>query len=136
MNAMRESRNPRSHLADLRVAASNELETLCDIDRDACGLFDAAGYELTPAHSVEYAARERSRWAACLESGRVLIASDRSGRPIGFAALALLDGEPYLEQLSVRIFAMRRGIGTALLTAAERVAAQAPGRLLWLTTYG
>ena len=39
------------------------------------------------------------------------------------------------EQLSVRMTAMRRGIGAALLSAAECVAAKTRSRTLWLTTY-
>lgn len=132
---MCQSRSRRDYHAKLRVGEVNELETLCDIDLDACRLFDEVGMELTPANSVEFSARERSRWAQCLSSGTVLIASDRSEAPVGFAALATLDGEPYLEQLSVRMSAMRKGIGSALLTAAERVAARARTRVLWLTTY-
>ena len=118
-----------------RVAAVDELDTLCDIDLDASRLFDPVGLELAPEHRVEFAAAERSRWLQCLQSGTVLVASDRSGVPVGFAALRVLDGEPYLEQLSVRMNAMRRGIGATLLSAAECVAAKTPPRTLWLTTY-
>lgn len=125
----------REYHTSLRVAEADELETLCDIDFDACRLFDEVGLELTPAHGVEFSARERSRWAQCLNSGTVLIASDQSEVPVGFAALGILDGEPHLEQLSVRMSAMRKGIGSALLAAAERVAAKARTRVLWLTTY-
>lgn len=117
------------------MAEVNDLETLCDIDLDASRLFDQAGLELTPAHSVEFAAAERSRWLECLKSGTVFVASDHSGAPVGFAALRVLDGEPYLEQLSVRMAAMRRGIGAGLLSAAECVAAKTQSRTLWLTTY-
>jgi GNAT superfamily N-acetyltransferase len=118
-----------------RVATVDELETLCDIDRDASRLFDQAGLELSDQDSLEFAAAERSRWRECLQAGTTLIASDRSGEPIGFAALRLLDHEPYLEQLSVRLNEMRKGIGTALLSAAGYVAAQTQAHTLWLTTY-
>ena len=118
-----------------RVAGVNELETLCDIDRDASRLFDQAGLELMPEHSAEFEAAERSRWVQCLKSGTVFVASDPWGAAVGFAALRVLDGEPYLEQLSVRMTAMRRGIGAALLSAAECVAAKTRSRTLWLTTY-
>lgn len=119
----------------LRVAQADEIETLCDIDLDASRLFDQVGLELTAQNSAEYAALERSRWLECLESGTTLIASNRSGLPVGFAALRALDGEPYLEQLSVRMRAMRNGIGTALLRVAERLSAKTQPATLWLTTY-
>jgi GNAT superfamily N-acetyltransferase len=54
----------------------------------------------------------------------------------GFAASGVRDREPYLDQLSVRTQYMRRRIGTALLTAAEKLAVIRGGRALWLTTYG
>lgn len=119
----------------LRVAGPDELQTLCDIDLDASRLFDHAGLELSPENGPDFAAAERSRWLECLQSGSVLVASDRAGRAVGFAAMRVLDGEPYLEQLSVRMNAMRNGIGTALLNAAERVAAKSRRHSLWLTTY-
>jgi GNAT superfamily N-acetyltransferase len=119
----------------LRAARVDELEILCDIDVDASRLFDQVGLELTPEHSLEFAAAERSRWLTCLQSGTTFLASRQSGEPVGFAAVRMLDGEPYLEQLSVRMNAMRNGIGTALLNAAERLAAETRTRRLWLTTY-
>lgn len=119
----------------LREARIGELETLCAIDLDASRLFDQVGMELTEENSVEYAAAERARWLQCLKSGKVLVATTRLGEPIGFAALRSLDGGAYLEQLSVRMHAMRSGIGSALLKAAEGAAANTHARGLWLTTY-
>lgn len=119
----------------VRVARADELEILCDIDRDASRLFDQVGLELTPENSLEFAAAERSRWLKCLQSGTTFVASGQSGEPVGFAALRMLDEQPYLEQLSVRMGAMRNGIGTALLNAAERLTAETQTRTLWLTTY-
>lgn len=119
----------------LRGARSDELESLCDIDMDASRLFDAAGLELASANALEFAAAERNRWLDCLRSGTTLIASSTAEGALGFAALRILDGEQYLEQLSLRRGAMRRGIGTALLRAAERTASRTPARALWLTTY-
>lgn len=70
-----------------------------------------------------------------MEAGTALLASDASGEPIGFAAAGMLDGEPYLDQLSVRTNFMRLGIGTALIDAVASNAARAGSRVLWLTTY-
>jgi GNAT superfamily N-acetyltransferase len=119
----------------LRAARADELDTLCDIDMDASRLFDQVGLELTPVNSLEFAAAERSRWLECLQSGTTVVASGQSGEPVGFAAVRVLDGESYLEQLSVRMNAMRNGIGTALLNAVESQAAKTRTRTLWLTTY-
>lgn len=122
--------------AFLRVARVDELDVLCDIDRDASRLFERAGLEMAPASELELAAAERRRWLECLRSGRTVLASDRSGEAVGFAGLGMLDGEGYLQQLSVRMHTMRQGIGTALLNAMERMAAKARAPSLWLTTYG
>ena len=120
----------------LRVARIDELDMLCDIDRDASRLFERAGLGMAASNELEFAAAERRRWLDCLRSGSTLLASARSGEPLGFAALGVLDGEGYLEQLSVRMHAMRWGIGTALVAAVERMAAKVRARALWLTTYG
>jgi GNAT superfamily N-acetyltransferase len=128
-------RENRAARVPLRVARTDELDTLCDIDRDASQLFERAGLNLTFPNDVELAAAERRRWLECLRSGTTVLASDWTGEPVGFAALTILDGEPYLEQLSVRMRAMRHGIGTLLLAVAETIARQTPARTLWLTTY-
>jgi GNAT superfamily N-acetyltransferase len=119
----------------LRLAQIDELETLCDIDRDASRLFERAGLTMSFPNDVELAAAERKRWLDCLHSGTTVMATDCAGEPVGFMALAVLDGEPYLEQLSVRLGAMRRGIGSRLLRAGETIARHTPTRALWLTTY-
>ena len=118
-----------------RVARVDELDIICDIDRDASRLFERAGLVMSPPEELELAAVERSRWLGCLRSGSTLLAANRSGEPVGFAALGLLDGAGYLEQLSVRMHAMRQGIGTALLSAIEEMAEKARAPALWLTTY-
>jgi GNAT superfamily N-acetyltransferase len=132
---MQHGQHPDFAQSRLRAARIDELETLCDIDMDASRLFDQVGLELTAENSLEFAAAERSRWLQCLQSGTTLVASGQSGHPVGFAAVRVLDEELYLEQLSVRINAMRNGIGTALLNAVERLAAETQSRTLWLTTY-
>ena len=119
----------------LRAARADEFEILCDLDTDASRLFDQVGLELTPANSLEFTAAERSRWLECLQMGTTFVASGQFGEPVGFAAVRVLDGECYLEQLSVRMNAMRNRIGTALLNAAECLAAETRTRTLWLTTY-
>jgi GNAT superfamily N-acetyltransferase len=60
---------------------------------------------------------------------------DAAEASLGFAALDIVDGDPYLEQLAVRAAAMRRGIGALLLAHAAAWAKAQAGRALWLTTY-
>lgn len=119
----------------LRVGARDELETLADIDRDACELFVRAGLDVELADQHEFTQAERARWLNSLVSGDTLLALNSCGEPVGFAATAARDGKPYLDQLSVRQAAMGFGIGSALLGATEHNARATGARSLWLTTY-
>ena len=120
----------------LRPALPGELELAVDIDTDACRTFvelDAAlDVELPAAHS--YALAEVARWSEILRAGQLFFACSAAGEPVGFAALCLVDGLPFLDQLSVRRAAMRRGVGRSLMAFAQRWSA--PKGELWLTTYG
>lgn len=55
------------------------------------------------------------------------------------AILGVVDGAAYLDQLSVRLDAMKRGVGRALIDRSLSWAsgrAELVGRGLWLNTYG
>ena len=118
-----------------RIGSTTDIDILAAIDLDACELFKQAGLDLDPSAERAVSLAERKRWLACLAAGTVLIALDRSGTDVGFAAIGTRDGEPYLDQLSVRMGAMRQGIGTGLLRASVRAAREGGGQSLWLTTY-
>jgi GNAT superfamily N-acetyltransferase len=94
-----------------------------------------AGLRLDSQNNREVENAERSRWAQCLSAGTVQIAVSPSGRDVGFAALGLRDGVPFLDQLSVRLNSMQQGIGTVLLNGSIQMAERAGGRAIWLTTY-
>lgn len=120
----------------LRLARTDEIDELVDIDDDAGALYDEAGIAIELAPDCPFLVSEQARWLRELERQQVFLAVDERERGLGFAALDVLDGEPYLEQLSVRRGAMRRGIGRQLLHRAIAWAAQQDGPFLWLTTYG
>ena len=120
----------------IRAASVAEIDTLYAIDLDASVLFERAGLHLDLPADHEFCVTERNRWSRSLAAGAALIANDAAGEPVGFAAAGMLDGEPYVEQLSVRTRFMRRGVGTALLNAVARIAGNAGSHALWLTTYG
>jgi GNAT superfamily N-acetyltransferase len=119
----------------IRTAQSDELDSLRAIDADASTLFPAHGIELDLSPEHEFARAEQARWLRAAEQGRVFVVTDAAGASLGFTALDVVDGEPYLEQLAVRAAAMRRGIGAALLARAVVWARAQAGRALWLTTY-
>lgn len=113
-----------------------EFSTVVSIDDDATQLYARAGIVLGLTDEHPFAVDERRRWRRSLELGRLFFALDAAGAPVGFASLDVLDGEPYLDQLSVRAAAGRRGIGRRLLRHAIGWAEKQPGSGLWLTTYG
>jgi GNAT superfamily N-acetyltransferase len=119
----------------MRVGTRADIETLVEIDTDACELFVRAGLDVELPHQHAFALAERARWLVSLASGDTLLALGPSGTPLGFAAAGKRDGNPYLDQLSVRQSAMRLGIGSALLNATEHNARASGARSLWLTTY-
>jgi GNAT superfamily N-acetyltransferase len=117
------------------MASVAEIGTLCEIDADASTLFVEAGLDLDLPPDHEFLVAERSRWLRSLELGRTLLMTGSTGIALGFAASGTRDGQPYLDQLSVRTHFMRIGVGRALLRATERIARATGGRTLWLTTY-
>ena len=119
----------------IRTGSMRDIDLLIEIDNDASMLFEHAGMSLDPQSDREVEDAERSRWTQCLAAGTVQVAVSPSGRDVGFAALGLRDGAPFLDQLSVRVSAMRQGIGTELLYGSIRMAERAGGRAIWLTTY-
>ena len=128
-------RSSLAHGILFRLGETADLQALCEIDLDAGELFERAGLELSLTEDHEYSVAERARWRRCLEARTTLVATEMRGRAVGFAAVDLLDGEPYLEQLSVRASYMRRGIGSALIHSALDIARHGGGATIWLTTY-
>lgn len=119
----------------VRLASPSDIDTLRAIDDDACALFAEHGLELDLPHDHPFAREELARWLRSSELGSVFLAVDPSGTGVGFAALELLDGEPYLDQLAVRVAAMRQGVGRDLLARAAEWGRAVGGSALWLTTY-
>ena len=120
----------------LEVAAPEDVGEAIAIDNDACILYEEAGlvFDLTDDHP--FAMSERTRWLRDASSKRLFFARDESGTRVGFAALDRFDGAAYLDQLSVRRGAMRRGAGRFLLRHALGWARANRDPFLWFTTYG
>jgi GNAT superfamily N-acetyltransferase len=129
------SQLPAENAITLRPALASEIAQLVSIDDDATALYAVHGMtiELGPDHPFVRA--ERERWLDSSERGRTFLAVAGGGAGLGFAALAEVDGAPYLDQLAVRLSAMRQGIGRRLLARAAEWAREAGGAALWLTTY-
>jgi GNAT superfamily N-acetyltransferase len=119
----------------VRLARADEIDELVSIDEDAGALFASTGIDfsaLTPEHP--YVRKERLQWIAAAQRGWVFIAVDDAPDAAGFLAMDLMDGESYIEQLSIRMRAMRRGLGSMFVHRALAWAAERGGGL-WLNTY-
>lgn len=119
----------------IRPAWPHELDVLRAIDDDATALYGAHGLHIEFEPDHEFVRSELARWRRSAEHGRALLAVDDAGTGLAFAALDIVDGEPYLDQLAVRTTAMRRGIGGRLLERSAEWARIQGGSALWLTTY-
>jgi GNAT superfamily N-acetyltransferase len=127
---------PRQAAPYIRPARTFELELLSEIDDDACTAYDELGarfalFDLPIEHPFRQA--ELAHWAHAAAEERALLTCMPDGRPCGFAALGIVDGLPFLHQISIRRQDAQRGIGRMLLDRCLRWAVQ-PGEL-WLTTY-
>jgi len=89
----------------IRPAAPDELAALPAIEQAADRQFDLAGYGTTPGPATV----DELRSAAL-----VLVAGNPA---VGYLRAEVIDGEPQIEQVSVRPKAMRQGVGTALVEA-------------------
>ncbi len=95
----------------IRLAQAAELPELQGVEREAGARFRGLGLlDHLLDHSLslpELAAHQRA--------GRVWVAVDAAGHPLGFAVASVLEGGAHLEELDVVPEAGRRGIGTQLV---------------------
>ena len=126
----------RSAAYTIEVASPRDFDEVVRIDDDATALYADAGLELVLGPSHPFSRAEQARWQRSSELGRLFFAVNAEGSRVGFAALDVLDGAAYLDQLSVRRSAMRRGAGGFLLEHALVWANRSGHTALWLTTYG
>lgn len=116
----------------LRQANLGELAALITIDDAASALYEKVGLHVHFDVNHPFVVAEVSRWEQALLLGCVYVAVDTEGWIAGFIVLGVVDGAPYLDQISVHPDAMRRGIGAVLL---EHAVLLSNPRALWLTTY-
>jgi GNAT superfamily N-acetyltransferase len=119
----------------IRLACPEEIDALVAIDDDACTLDAEAGLSMAFDASHPFVVDERARWVAAIAARLLEVAETPDGTLAGFPARGVVDGEPYLDQLSVRRAWMRQGIGTSLLRRAIAWSTADSSSRLWLTTW-
>lgn len=118
----------------LRPARVGEHAQIVAIDEQAAVLFERVGISFAHLSAEHpFVRNEHRRWFEALQAGGGWIAT--IGQDVaGFMILSALDGEPYLDQLSVLPEFMRRGVGRTLIAHACALSASQPR--MSLTTYG
>jgi GNAT superfamily N-acetyltransferase len=115
----------------IRPAQERELPLISALEKSGDKLFRAAGMDRV----ADSPAPEPAAYRAALQGGRLLVAVDEQDAAVGFIRLEVLDGEPHVEQVSVHPDHAGRGIGAALLDAAEQLARARGHRRITLTTF-
>ena len=77
----------------------------------------------------------RAELAKAQAAGRLWVAVERSGQPVGFAYVRLVEGEPHLQEMDVHPGHGRRGIGTRLLRQVSEWARAGGFRRVTLTSF-
>jgi GNAT superfamily N-acetyltransferase len=117
----------------VRLARADEVHRLSDIERDAGDLFRAVpGFEWIADHGV----RAFEDWLPLIARDSCWVAvDDRDDQPIGFLAGRLHGRDLFIEEVSVVGSWQRRGIGSALMSAAEGRVRASGLRAVTLTTF-
>jgi GNAT superfamily N-acetyltransferase len=113
----------------IRSGRDDDASHLPAIEHAAGQLFTALGWsdETLTVISVE-------EHRAYLAAGRLWVAADAAGRPVGFAVVSIVDGRGHLDEIDVHPDHGRRGLGRALVERVCRWAADCDLPAVTLTT--
>lgn len=84
---------------------------------------------------VRYRVTDAKTLSEAQQEGQIWVATDLQDTPVGFAMVALLDGNPHLDEMDVLPAHGRNGIGTRLLQTVIDWAASHGHDLLTLVTF-
>jgi len=115
----------------IRRAGLAEIPKLALIERSAASLFRDAGL----AWIADGDTMEPDLLDTMCRAGTLWVAVDDTGEPVAFLAAHTLDEQFHIAEVSVERSHQRRGIGAALIAAAEDHARTQGFRGLTLTTY-
>jgi len=115
----------------IRSATQKDIPYLPEIEQAAGRLF--AGLDLvqdSEDHTVPIEELARAQ-----KAGRLWVATERHGQPVGFALITAIDGLAHLEELDVHPDHGRRGLGTALVEKVCEWAKSAGFAAITLSTF-
>lgn len=115
----------------IREARLGELGHRCDIEVLADDAFASIGLHFV----LDSPLPDTDSLVEPLRRGRLLVAAGSDDRAVGFVRIDLLDGVPHVEQVAVHPDHAGRGIGAALIRAAEAWALARGADRLTLTTF-
>lgn len=105
----------------IRPAVDSDFPALIEVEVAADRLFEVAGYGETPGPASIGELADARLLLVAVPTMRQPSAREQppvEQPPVGYLRVELVDGQPHLEGLSVRPIWMRKGIGTALVSAA------------------
>ena len=115
----------------IRAPRADELPAFDTIEEDADQRFLDVGLPVeVDLDTLPLAVLEEAR-----RDGRAWVAADDEDRPVGFAVVILLDGQPHLEQVSVLAAHGRRGLGRRLVETAVAWARATGAPSITLSTF-
>lgn len=115
----------------IRPARAEELPLISALEKAGDSLFRAAGMDRV----ADSPAPDPRTYEAAYIQGRVFVATGPADTPIGFIRVEMVDGDPHVEQVSVHPGHSRKGVGSALMRAAEDWARSHGFTRLTLTTF-
>lgn len=116
----------------IALADAEHVPDLPAIERAAAGLFPDEDLPASRRGDTTPVATFRAARAA----GRLWVALDASGKPVGFAMARLVDGTAHLQELDVHPEHGRRGLGTRLVGSVTAWARVSGLPSVTLTTFG
>jgi GNAT superfamily N-acetyltransferase len=115
----------------VREARSEDLASLPGVEHAASQLFRSTAYPEI-ADERPTTVEEFARW---LDAGALLVATNASDAPVGFAIVFALDGDAYIHELDVHPEHGRRGVGRRLIEHVRSRAARDGHARVSLSTF-
>lgn len=113
------------------LAQGGDLAALQDVERAATRLFEGWGVDA----AVDADTTSIEELSVARRAGLLWVARSCDRRPVGFALVEMVGGEPHLEEIDVHPAHGRRGIGAALVETVLSWAREAGHRAVTLTTF-